>query len=52
MLFVLVSPINPSWAGKKRDTVSAKHQFSGDREGVRRQSVATALQGLMEYLNA
>jgi nicotinamide-nucleotide amidase len=40
-----------AWAGKKRDTVSAKRQFSGDREGVRRQAVAAALQGLLEYLN-
>lgn len=41
-----------AWAGKRRDTVSAKHQLSGDREGVRRQAVAAALQGLLEYLNA
>ena len=41
-----------AWAGKKRDTNSAKHLFTGDRESVRRQSVAMALQGLLEYLNA
>ena len=41
-----------AWAAKKRDTQSRKQVFSGDREGVRRQSVATALQGLLEYLNA
>ena len=41
-----------AWAGKKRDTNSAKHLFTGDRESVRRQSVAMALQGLREYLNA
>jgi nicotinamide-nucleotide amidase len=41
-----------AWAAKKRDTNSAKHLFTGDRESVRRQSVAMALQGLLEYLNA
>lgn len=41
-----------AWAGKKRDTNSAKHLFTGDRESVRRQSVVMALQGLLEYLNA
>ena len=39
-----------AWAGRKRDTVSAKHLFSGDREGIRRQAVATALQGLLDFL--
>jgi len=39
-----------AWAGKKRDTVSAKHLFSGDREGIRRQAVTTALQGLLDFL--
>ncbi len=39
-----------AWAGKKRDTVSAKHLFSGDREGIRRQAVVTALQGLLDFL--
>ena len=39
-----------AWAGKKRDTVSAKHLFTGDREGIRRQAVATALQGLLDFL--
>jgi len=41
-----------AWAVKKRDTISRKHVFTGDREAVRRQSVAMALQGLLEYLNA
>jgi len=41
-----------AWAGKKRDSNSAKHVFTGDRETVRRQAVAVALQGLLEYLNA
>ncbi|MHB8535887.1 MAG: nicotinamide-nucleotide amidase [Sulfuricaulis sp.] len=41
-----------AWATKKRETQSRKHVFSGDREAVRRQSVTTALQGLLEYLNA
>jgi nicotinamide-nucleotide amidase len=41
-----------AWAVKKRDTISRKQVFSGDRGAVRRQSVAMALQGLLEYLNA
>jgi nicotinamide-nucleotide amidase len=41
-----------AWAVKKRDTISRKQIFSGDREAVRRQAVVTALQGLLEYLNA
>jgi nicotinamide-nucleotide amidase len=41
-----------AWAAKKRETQSRKQVFSGDREGVRRQSVVMALQGLLEYLNA
>lgn len=39
-----------AWAGKKRETRSAKYRFSGDREAVRRESVMTALQGLMEFI--
>jgi len=39
-----------AWAGKKRDTKTAKHHFGGDREGVRRQAVVTALQGLLDFL--
>ena len=41
-----------AWAAKKRETLSRKQVFSGDREGVRRQAVVTALKGLLEYLNA
>ena len=40
-----------AWTVKKRDTISRKQVFSGDREAVRRQAVVTALQGLLEYLN-
>jgi nicotinamide-nucleotide amidase len=40
-----------AWAGKKSDTLSRKHIFYGDRESVRRQSVATALQGLLDFLS-
>jgi nicotinamide-nucleotide amidase len=40
-----------AWAVKKRDTLSRKHVFTGDREAVRRQSVTTALQGLLDYLS-
>lgn len=39
-----------AWAGKKRDTKTAKRHFSGDRETVRRQAVVTALQGLLDFL--
>lgn len=39
-----------AWAGKKRETESVKHSFSGDREAVRRQAAATALQGLLDFL--
>ncbi|MBI3546871.1 MAG: CinA family protein [Gammaproteobacteria bacterium] len=39
-----------AWAGKNRDTKSHKHIFSGDREAVRRQSVAAALQGLLDFI--
>ena len=39
-----------AWAGKKRATKSVKHHFTGDREAVRRQSIAVALQGLLEFL--
>jgi nicotinamide-nucleotide amidase len=41
-----------AWAVKKRDTISRKLVLAGDREAVRRQAVTTALQGLLEYLNA
>ena len=40
-----------AWAVKKRETISRKQVFSGDREAVRRQAVVKALQGLLEYLN-
>ena len=39
-----------AWAEKKRDTVTAKQQFKGDRETVRRQAVLAALEGLLGYL--
>jgi nicotinamide-nucleotide amidase len=37
-----------AWARKKAATRSATRQFTGDREAVRRQSVITALDGLLE----
>jgi len=40
-----------AWAIKKRDTISRKQVFTGDRETVRKQAVVKALQGLLEYLN-
>jgi nicotinamide-nucleotide amidase len=39
-----------AWAGKKRAPLTRKHVFSGDREAVRRQAAASALQGLLSYL--
>jgi nicotinamide-nucleotide amidase len=39
-----------AWGGKKRDTITARHHFNGDRENIRRQAVATALQGLLDFL--
>ncbi|BAV34041.1 competence damage-inducible protein A [Sulfuricaulis limicola] len=39
-----------AWAGKKRDTNSIKQVFSGDRESVRRQAVAAALQGVLDFI--
>jgi nicotinamide-nucleotide amidase len=39
-----------AWARKRRDAESVTRRFSGSREGVRRQSVAFALQGLLERL--
>jgi nicotinamide-nucleotide amidase len=39
-----------AWAGSRRDTISRRESFSGDREAVRRQAVATALRGLLEFL--
>ena len=39
-----------AWAGKKRETKRAKHQFSGDREAVRGQAVQVALQGLLDVI--
>lgn len=39
-----------AWAGKKRDTRTAKRHFSGDRESVRRQAAIAALQGLLDFL--
>jgi len=40
-----------AWAGKKRDSTSRKEVFTGDRQSVRRQSVAAALQGLLDFLS-
>ena len=41
-----------AWAGKKREAVgvSAEHLFTGDRESVRRQAVAAALQGVLDFI--
>ncbi len=38
-----------AWAGS-RGVVAERRQFDGDRESVRRQTVATALQGIVDYL--
>ena len=39
-----------AWSRKNRAPESVVHRFSGSREGIRRQSVAFALQGLLERL--
>lgn len=39
-----------AWAGAGRATVSRRQLFAGDRQAVRRQAVATALAGLIEFL--
>jgi nicotinamide-nucleotide amidase len=39
-----------AWAGKGHDTVTRRALFAGEREAVRRQSVAASLQGLLEFL--
>jgi nicotinamide-nucleotide amidase len=39
-----------AWAQKKRAAESVVRRFSGGREGIRRQSVAFALRGLLERL--
>jgi nicotinamide-nucleotide amidase len=39
-----------AWAAKQRVTYATHHQLDGDRESIRRQSVAIALRGLMTLL--
>ncbi len=39
-----------AWAGMNRPTLSRRHLLSGDRQAVRRQAVAIALQGLLDYI--
>ncbi len=39
-----------AWAGRNRETESARLAFDGDRAAIRRQAVAAALQGLLEFL--
>lgn len=41
-----------AWAGKDHAPLTRKYQFTGDREAIRRQSVAIALVGMMEFLGA
>ena len=40
-----------AWSGKHRETATRRHSFSGDRTQIRRQSVAAALGGLLEFLS-
>ena len=40
-----------AWAAADRDTRAERHRFNGDRESVRRQSVARALQGMLDFLD-
>ncbi|HEX7043275.1 MAG TPA: nicotinamide-nucleotide amidase [Burkholderiales bacterium] len=39
-----------AWAGRGAATRSARHLLRGDREAIRRQSVAIALEGLLEEI--
>jgi len=39
-----------AWAGAGRSVVTRRERFEGDREAVRRQSVAAALEGLREFI--
>ncbi len=39
-----------AWAGAGRKTLSRRHRFDGDRQAIRRQAVAAALEGLIEFL--
>lgn len=39
-----------AWAGKGRETLSRREMFAGERHAVRRQAVARALDGLLEFL--
>jgi nicotinamide-nucleotide amidase len=41
-----------AWAGKNRDTVSAREQFPGDRQSIRREAVLAALEGLLRFVNS
>ena len=41
-----------AWTGKKGGATSVTRRFTGGREAVRRRSVAFALQGLLERLDA
>ncbi len=43
-----VGLVHFAWASKKGWLNTEQHVFSGDREAVRRQTVATALRGLIE----
>lgn len=41
-----------AWAGKKRETRTAKYYFQGEREAVRQQSIIQVLRGLINYLSS
>jgi nicotinamide-nucleotide amidase len=41
-----------AWAGPGVQLISKTHRFSGDRDAVRRQSVLTALEGVLVQLTA
>ena len=40
-----------AWTGKHRETIACHHCFAGSRAEVRRQTVAAALGGLVEFLS-
>jgi len=41
-----------AWAARKQPTQSRTERFNGDREGIRRQAIKTALEGLSTLLSS
>jgi nicotinamide-nucleotide amidase len=41
-----------AWAGENRETVTRRLQFDGDRQAIRQQAVAEALNGMLTFIGA